>query len=304
MRTQELTFIALLATALLSGCTQLPPVAYASSANESGYAERYPAALLAARTEFASSETRARELMAAFPSYPSALSAPDGEQTLAVVTRADAAGKSADYGEQMGEQSHVSRFFIEEKDTLNQKVGGAAQYAAKQKECTVDVASPAVGALDRGVDKALEERLRGHSEAQRYIEDHQDALGKPNLEKLQKQADDITLASYLVHVRVKQLKLDLARLGSEASDVKTTLAKSDSDAQAVLADPAASKAAKAIAQTRANAAKTASTGLDIEVEQAKRAVDEMDARTQKLEKDYQAALDALEKSLKDLPKKS
>ena len=304
MRTLGLSFIALLATLALGGCTQLPPVAYESSANEAGYAERYPAALLATRTEYASSESRAREIIAAFPNYPSALSSPNGEQTLAVVTRADAAGKSASYGQQMDEQSHVSRFFSEEKDTLNQKVGGAAQYAAKQKECSVDVASPAVGALDHGVDKAQEDRLRGHSEAQRYIEDHQDALGKPNIEKLQKQADDITLASYLVHVRVKQLKLELMRLANEAADVKKTLARDDADAQAVLADASASKAAKATAQTRVNAAKNASTGLDIEVEQAKRAADEMDARTQQLDKDYQAALDALEKALKDLPKKS
>jgi chromosome segregation ATPase len=304
MRTLGHTFIALLATAWLSGCTQLPPVAYASSANESAYAEHYPAALLATRTEFADSEKRAREIIADFPNYPSALSAPDGEKVLGVVTRADAAGKSASYGQQMDEQAHVARFFHEEKDTLNQKVGGAAQYAAKQKECTVDVASPAVGALDKGVDKAQEDRLRGHSEAQRYIEDHQDALGKANVDKLQKQADDITLASYLVHVRVKQLKLDLARLADEASDVKKTLAQSDADAQAVLADASASKAAKATAQNRVNSAKTASTGLDIEVEQAKRAVSEMDARIQQLDKDYQAALDALEKALKDLPKKS
>ena len=303
MRTQELTSIALLAVALLSGCTTRPAPAFASSANESGYAERYPAALLGARTEFASSESRAREIIKDFPNYPSALTSPDGEQVLAVVTRADAAGKSASYSQEMDEQSHVSRFFSEEKDTLNQKVGGAAQYAAKQKECTVDVASPAVGALDHGVDKALEDRLHDHSEAQRYIEDHQDALGKPNLEKLQKQADDITLASYLVHVRVKQLKLELSNLADEASDVKKTLARNDAEAQAVLGNASASKAAKTTAQSRVAAAKTASTGLDIEVEQAKRAVQEMDARIEQLDKDYQAALDALEKQLKDLPKK-
>jgi hypothetical protein len=93
-------------------------------------------------------------------------------------------------------------------------------------------------------------------------------------------------------------------LADEASDVKKTLARSDTDAQAVLADASASKPAKTTAQTRATAAKTASTGLDIEVEQAKRAVGEMDARIEQLGKDYQTALDALEKSLKDLPKKS
>ncbi|MEI9942026.1 MAG: hypothetical protein WDO69_32840 [Pseudomonadota bacterium] len=306
MRTFELTSIALLATALLSACTTQPAPAFASAANESGYAERYPTALLGARTEFAADETRAREIFADFPNYPGALTAPDGEQVSAVVSRADAAGKSGAYAQQMEEQEHVSRFFSEEKDGLNQKVGGAAQYAVKQKECTctVDVASPAIGALDKGVDKAMEDRLRDHDEAQRYIEVHQDALGKANLEKLQKQADDITLASYLVHVRVKQLKLELSRLVAESSDVKKTLARSDADAQAVLTDSAASKQAKTIAQKRVDAAKKAGTGLDIEVEQANRAVQEMDARSEKLEKDYNAALDALRKALKDLPKKA
>lgn len=304
MRTLELTSIALLLTVSLSACTTQPAPTFASAANESGYAERYPSALLGARTEFANDETRAREIIADFPKYPAALNNPDGEQVLAVVNRADAAGKSGAYGRQMEEQSHVARFFSEEKEGLNQKVGGAAQYAAKQKECTVDVSSPAVGALDRGVDKAMEDRLRDHDEAQRYIEDHQDALGKANLEKLQKQADDISLASYLVHVRIKQLKLELSQLIAESSDVKSTLERSDKEAQAVLADSAASKQAKTTAQKRADAAKKASTGLDIEIEQAKRAVQEMDARSDKLEKDYNAALEALRKALKELPKKA
>jgi hypothetical protein len=304
MRTFELTSIALLAAALSFACTTQPAPKFASAANESSYAERYPTALLGARTEFAADETRAREIIADFPKYPGALTNPDGEQVSAVVSRADAAGKSGAYARQMEEQGHVSRFFSEEKDGLNQKVGGAAQYAAKQKECTVDVAGPAVGALNHGVDKAQEDRLHDHSEAQRYIEDHQDALGKANLEKLQKQADDITLASYLVHVRVKQLKLELSQLIDESSDVKKTLARSDADAKAVLNDAAASKPAKATAQKRADAANKAITGLDIEIEQAKRAVQEMDARSEKLDKDYSAALDALQKALKDLPKKT
>src|SRR6478609_7441323 len=303
MRTFELTSIALLAAALSSACTTQPAPTFASAANESGYAERYPTALLGARSEFAADETRAREIIADLPKYPEALTSPDGERVSQVVSRADAAGKSGAYARQMEEQSHVSSFFSEEKDELNQKVGGAAQYAAKQKECTADVSSPAIGALDRGVDKAMEDRLRDHDEAQRYIEDNQDALGKANLEKLQKQADDISLASYLVHVRVKQLKLELSQLIDESSDVKKTLERSEKEAQAVLADAAASKPAKATAQKRVDAAKKAENGLDIEIEQAKRAVQEMDGRSDKLEKDYSTALDALQKALKDLPKK-
>jgi hypothetical protein len=103
---------------------------------------------------------------------------------------------------------------------------------------------------------------------------------------------------------VKQIKLELAREVDEASDVKKTLARNDQDAQAVLADAAASKPAKATAQTRSTAARAASGALDSEVDQAKRAVEEMDARSSKLEKDYNAALEALEKALNNLPKKT
>jgi len=304
MRIQEITSLAVLAAALSFGCSSRPAPVFASSANETSYAERYPAELLGLRTEFATDEAKAREIFGNFQNYPGALSASDGPQVSAVVSRADAAGKSGAYAEQMQENQGVSRFFSDEKDSLNQKVGGAAQYAAKQKDCTVDVASPAIGALDHGVDKALEERLRGHDEAHRYIEDHQDALGKPNLEKLQKQADDISLASYLVHVRVKELKLELSRRVDEASDVRKTLGRSDTEARAVIADPAASKSAKTTAQERASAAETASGNMDSEVDQAKRAVADMDARSTQLEKDYATALDALQKALANLPKKS
>jgi len=296
--------VAALAAASLSACSSQPTPTFASAAGESSYAERYPANLLALRTEYAADEERARKIMADFPSYPGALTAPNPDAYQGVVVRADAAGKSGAYAEQAAENQSVERFFTDEKDNLNQKVGGAAQYAAKQKDCTADVFSPTVGALDHSVDKALEDRLRAHDEAHRFIDDQQDALGKPNLEKLQKQADDISLASYFVHVRTKQLKAELARQVNEASDVKSTLSRSDEQAKAVLTNPGASKPAKATAQTRANSAEAASKQLDSEVDQAKRALSDLDARTEKLEKDYAAALDALEKAIANLPKKT
>ena len=89
MRTFELTPIALLVIAFSSACTTQPAPSFASSANESSYAERYPTALLGARTEFANDETRAREIFADFPKYPAQLTNPDGEQVSEVVTRAD-----------------------------------------------------------------------------------------------------------------------------------------------------------------------------------------------------------------------
>src|SRR3954462_4531431 len=108
MRIEELTPIALLAGTLAMGCSSRPEPAFASSANETSYAERYPATLLALRTEFATDEAKARDIFGAFPNYPGALSAPDGQQVLGVVTRADAAGKSGAYAEQMRENQDVS----------------------------------------------------------------------------------------------------------------------------------------------------------------------------------------------------
>ena len=113
------------ACAALSGCSTQPKPVFASSATESSYAEHYPASLLALRTEYAADEAHARETFGAFNNYPSALNAPDGQQVLAVVVRADAAGKSGSYAAQMNEQSSVTAFFNDEKDSLNQKVGGA-----------------------------------------------------------------------------------------------------------------------------------------------------------------------------------
>src|SRR5258706_3458547 len=130
MRIEELTPIALLAAGFSGGCTSRPEPAFASSANETSYAERYPATLLALRTEYASDEAKAKDIFGGFSNYPGALTNPDGEQVLAVVTRADAAGKSGSYAEQMEGNQSTSRLFSEEEDTLNQKVGGAAQYTA------------------------------------------------------------------------------------------------------------------------------------------------------------------------------
>src|SRR5450432_3517906 len=107
MRKVELTPIALFVAALLSGCSTQPTPAFASSANESSYAEHYPATLLALRTEYASNETRAISIFSAFPNYPSALSSPDGTPVLGVYQRADAAGKSGSYAQQMDEQQKV-----------------------------------------------------------------------------------------------------------------------------------------------------------------------------------------------------
>jgi hypothetical protein len=53
-----------------------------------------------------------------------------------------------------------------------------------------------------------------------------------------------------------------------------------------------------VAQRRLTSAQTARAALDAEVDQGKRSLEEMEQRIAKLQKEYQAALDALTDDLK------
>jgi hypothetical protein len=206
-----------------AGCAQKQAPPAAPSGEQAGYAERYPARLEHVRAHFASDETEARAGFSEFKGFPDALRNANFEATREVVLRADAAGKSSTYTEASLEAETVNRFFDEEKEGLRQKVGGAVSYAAEQKQCSEDLGGAAVGAMERGVNKQLEERLRSYNEAHRYIEDHQDELGKPNLDTLEKQADKIARASNVAHVRLELYRREIEALLDDSSSVRSTL---------------------------------------------------------------------------------
>lgn len=274
-----------------AACSQKPAPLFASSADQASYAERYPTTLAALRTRYAEDEKLAREKIGKFSGYADELGNTDYEHVAEMAKRADAAGKSGDFVKGMEEANAVQRFYDEEKTALQQKVGGSVNYAAKEKHCDADLYGSAAAALDKAIEKQLEERLRQHNEAHRYIEDHQDALGKANLEKLQKQADDIALASYIANVRLKQHKLELEAMIEEGSAVQRTLERTVEEANAVLQDPNASKTAKDLAKKRADTASEAKTVTEVELQQAEAAVKEIEPRISQMEADYKKAFD-------------
>jgi len=278
---------------LAAGCSQKPEPLFASSADQASYAERYPAGMAAVRTRYADDERLARESMGKFDGYPDELGPTDFSHVSEVVKRADASGKSADFVRGMEEAEVVQRFYDEEKQSIVQKVGGSVAYAAKEKQCDAELSGPVAGALDKAMEKQLEDRLRTHNDAQRYIEDHQDALGKPNVEKLQKQADSVAITSYIAHVRLKQHKAELEAMIGEASAVQKTLDRTLNEANAVLQDPNAQKGAKDVAKVRAESAQQAKAATEVEVEQAQAAVNEIESRIAQIEADYKKALEAL-----------
>ncbi len=265
----------------------------APSGEQAGFAERYPTRLNGVRTHFASDENQARATLGEFKGYPDALKNPDWNAVHTVVEQADSTGKSGAYTESALEGETVARFFDEEKDGLRQKVGGSVSYVSTQKKCEEDLGGTAVAAMERGVDKQLEERLRAHSEAHRYIEDHEDELGKPNIETLKKQADRIAHTSNIANVRLELYRREVEALLNEASDVRSTLDRTIQESDATLANASASKSKKAAAQKHKDAAQKARASLDAEVEQDRRGLEEMQQRITTLQNDYRAALDAL-----------
>ncbi|MGC4089184.1 MAG: hypothetical protein QM756_15130 [Polyangiaceae bacterium] len=279
-------------------CTQKEAPVAAASGEQSGFAERYPARLNGTRQHFASDENQARTTLGEFKGYPDALKNPDWSAVRTVVEQADSTGKSSAYTEAALESETVARFMDEEKDGLRQKVGGAVSYASGQKKCPEDLGGAAISAMERGVDKQLEERLRNHSEAHRYIDDHEDELGKPNVETLKKQTDKIARTSNIAYVRLELYRREVEALLNDASSVRSTLDRTIQESDATLANASASKTKKAAAQRHKTAAQNARTALDAEVEQNQRGLEEMQKRVGTLQNDYRAALDALLADLK------
>jgi chromosome segregation ATPase len=283
---------------LTAACAKAPAPVAAPSGEFSGYAERYPARLTDVRTRFAEDETAAKTAFTEWKAYPDALKNPSYEHVEQVVERADQTGRSSAYSEASLEGEAVQRFFRDEKDPLRQKVAGGVSYAAKQKECSEDLGGAAVVAMERGVEKQLEERLQSYSEAHRYIEDHAEELGKANVDTLEKQADAIARTSHVVHVRLELYRRELEGLLADASSVRSTLDKSVRENDEVIANAGSSKQKKAAAERRKGAAQEARARLDADVEQAQQALTDMEQRIGAVQREYDTALDALLDDLK------
>lgn len=288
-------------------CSKEAPRLTTPSADSPGYAEHYPGLLTTLRTRFASDE---RKVQAALPELQPAadkLRNADPATLARLFELADQAGRSTAYAESALEAETVARFMEEEKQPLHQKIGGAVAYAGKQKECSKecsdDLGGVAAGATDRAVEKQLEERQQRMGELHRFVEDHEEQLGKPNLENAEKQAAAIALLSHIAHVRLELYRRQLEASLTDASDVQSTLERTEKESEAVIADAKASKSRRALAEKRKADASRARMALTAELELAQRAVDDMRQRQQKAASDYDGAFKALVESLEQKAKR-
>lgn len=292
------------ACAALSGCAEhkIEPQ-IASSSSLPGYATRYPQELGAAREAFGQQEATAEKAFGDFAGYPDQLSQPNWQTVSDVYQLADTDGRSNSYVERLEQDQAVTTFYSDEKGELKKRVGGAAQYALKDKQgCDADVASPAGAALDKAVDKQLEDRLHDRSAASAAIDHQEDALGKKNTETLHAQTDSIGLASYLTHVAVYRTKQRVERMVDEASEVKKTLQRTIEDLNKLLTDPKTSDAKKKELTKELVGVQASQAAIDSELEQAKSVKQGAEERIKKLNADYDKAFGSLQDNVKQRAK--
>ncbi|HYP86727.1 MAG TPA: hypothetical protein VEQ59_01200, partial [Polyangiaceae bacterium] len=132
---------------------------------------------------------------------------------------------------------------------------------------------------------------------------HEDSLGKPNLDAVEKEANVIAQLSHITYVRLELYRRELEGSLNDASDVGSTLERTENEADAVLADPKASKSRRALADKRKATASKARAALDTEVQQGRQALKEMEQREKKLVADYERSFDALKDALQARAKK-
>jgi hypothetical protein len=307
MRRSQLVICASFSLLAALACSKAPPPLTTPSGESPGYAEQYPAHLDALRTRFATDEAKVQAALPQLEPASHKLGNAEPETVTQLFELADATGKSSAYADQALEAETVSRFWDEEKQPLHQKIGGAVAYASKQKECSKecgdDLAGVAAGGADRAVEKQLEERQQRVGEIHRFVEDHEDTLGKANMDAAEKEAAVIAQLSHITYVRLELYRRELEGSLADASDVSSTLERSEKEANAVLADPKASKSRRALAEKRKASASAARAALDTEVQQGRQALSEMEQREKKLVADYEKSFDALKDALAARAKK-
>jgi hypothetical protein len=275
---------AVFAATLLVACTdpnQEP--ATASSADNPAYAVQHPEELAYYNQRLAAERSSVAQGFGKFKEFPPALGETDWRLVETLYEAADEEGRASAYAEAQHEAAVVQRFMAEEQTELVGRVASSVQYAAKEKNCDVQLAGPAQRGLERGVDKQLEERRRQTSQVQRQIDLHEKALGARVAERLREQVDQISFASYTVHVAIASDELRLRRLLDDSESVKRTL--EDEKRRLSEAEPRDAK--------RQRAVDAALKQLEVETAKARDQVTETEERDRKLADDYRSAFDAL-----------
>ncbi len=285
------TFLALAAASL--GCSaQKPEPEVASSATQPGYAQHYPAAMEQVVKDFGRDDDDARTLSAGFSGYAKDLKVTDWKLVADIHRSANDAGRSRAYVDRHEEVEGARAFFAAEQDEIVKKVGGSATYACKQKGADTDLSGTVSRSLSEVLTKQMEKRLREENAAHVTLERHRHELSKEDAAALEVQADQISRASYLVHIAMVEEKVRLRALIEEAEQVKKTLDDYLADERAI-GGKATKDADKKESEARIERATQAKSKVDAALSQGREMEQKMEERITAAQKRHKDALDAL-----------
>jgi hypothetical protein len=293
--------VTMLSLLLLSlGCAgRQPQPIMISSAGATGYALDYPQRLSAETNMLVADRQKASELSQGLGTRANELKAgADPGLVLLIVQQADEVGHSEGFAVANDEGRGLHSFWDEERGPITARVNGAAQKQLTEAKCTQADVSGAIGyALKDGVDKQLEKWLRAHNEAQRTIERHKGSLGSANVSAVQKLADDIALASYLVNIALVLERNRISRLLSERSDIESTLSN-EIDWERAFQAESHSAVDKKASQERMAALQKSRAAVPAAATSAEAARKDLDLQINDARKRYQSGLEALENELR------
>ena len=288
----------------LVGCEQKEANSAQTSSSQGSYAASFPDRLAGESKNIRAEEGKAKTDMASMPTFADSLGADaPWEIVEKVVDAADKAGRDGGYADAARSNGQVKTFFDEEKEPLNKKVGGAAQYAVKQKGCDADVWGAVSQGLKDGVDDRIQARMRAKNDAFIIIDRNKEAIGKKNQPLLEAEADKIAEASYLVHTEMPEAKQRLDHYIGEVSSMKSGIQGLISDekefATAGKLKPEDQKSSDARIKGWEDELKT----LDSAEQEAKQNAQDLEQRLQQAEKDYDAAFSAMKDGIMAKKKK-
>ncbi|PIE05783.1 MAG: hypothetical protein CSA75_02960 [Sorangium cellulosum] len=291
MRTTHRCFpwlgVLLVGFTLNAGCgsNQKQPLV-ASSAQQASYAARYPDALTATLADFDKEEKEAKEVLEEVSEFTSALKNPDWGQVLEVSDTAVQAGRSQAYFDRIREVRHVQAFFDEEKEELNRRAGSAAQYAADQGGCDVQVGGSVGVALGKAVDRQLEKRLRERNEAHLLIVRYRESLGDVNAKVLAEQADKLSYVSYITYVDLPQKQSRVEEMVGESAKVENAADAFIADEEAFQNAEGRTEGEKAASKARVASMKEVKARVSSSAKEAEKSLQQMRERIEKLQKDF------------------
>jgi hypothetical protein len=293
MRT--LTLASCLLLVACSSSTGKGPV-LASSTGQASYAIHYADELNAATKAASDAQAQEKQLSSGFAGKVDELKKPDWDKVMLVIEDSDQAGKSADFASAHDDVDTVKTFWDAEKDTINGRVAGTAQHTIKEAGCAADeqkIAGTMVYAMNDAVQKQLQKRLRARNEAFVVLDRYKVSLGPDNVAKLEKLADDVSQASYDVHVLMVAQRERLQRLVGDKDAVKKTLDRYMQEETDFATENGRTDAERKASQDRLSAASKAKTDIDTAASNAEALTKQMDAQIDAATKDYEEALKAL-----------